>query len=144
MNYMMTQILDCLDEHDAGMLKAAGADRMLITVDAFGKKGPFNPAKCLIRCQVMEFLLRCALEKFYVAGLVETELEAVKKFNDEFLAPNIKNFGQEEWRKKNTFNVETDNFMKAHTKIWEHFYSKYCGKHKKPGQKDYMMVDEFD
>lgn len=38
----------------------------------------------------------------------------------------------------------TDNIMKAYKSLWEEFYRTHSGKHKKPGQKNYMMVDEFD
>ena len=43
-----------------------------------------------------------------------------------------------------TFYVYTDNFMKVYKLVWEHFDKRFSGKHKKPGQKDYMIVDEFD
>jgi hypothetical protein len=29
----------------------------------------------------MEFIIRCAIEKYFASGKVETELEAIKKFN---------------------------------------------------------------
>ena len=33
--------------------------------------------------------------------------------------------------------------VKAHKGLWEHVYKKNTGRHKMPGQKDFMMVDEF-
>ena len=48
------------------------------------------------------------------------------------------------WRQKNTFNMYTDNIMKAYRGLWEELYKMYSGKHAMPGQKKFMMVDEFD
>jgi hypothetical protein len=50
---------------------------MFITVNAGGKNGPYNPAKALIRCQLMEILIRCAIEKFYASGICKSELAAI-------------------------------------------------------------------
>jgi hypothetical protein len=35
--------LDCIDEHESGMLKSSDIGRMFITVNANSKKTPFNP-----------------------------------------------------------------------------------------------------
>ena len=69
--------LDCLDEHESGKLKSSDVGRMFITVNANGRKSPNNPQNAVVRFQLMELLIRCAIEKFLVAGLVQTELEAV-------------------------------------------------------------------
>jgi hypothetical protein len=34
--------------------------------------------------------------------------------------------------------------LKAYKPLFEHLYSKFGGKHCKPGQKLFMMIDEFD
>jgi len=34
--------------------------------------------------------------------------------------------------------------MKAYTKLWEHIYKQFSGKHVKPGSKPFMMYDEFN
>ena len=56
--------MNCLDEDENGKLKSTDADRMFITVNA-NRRGPTNPANCLIRLQLMEYIIRCAMEKFY-------------------------------------------------------------------------------
>lgn len=61
-------------------------DRMFITVNA-NRSGPTNPSNALVRFQFMEFIIRCAIEKYFASGKVETELEAIKKFNLEYLIP---------------------------------------------------------
>jgi len=43
-----------------------------------------------------------------------------------------------------TFNVGTDNVMKAYKKVWEHIYTANAGKHSLPGAKKCMMKDEFE
>ena len=71
-------------------------------------------------------------------------MEAIQKFLNEHLIPNCKDHDQHHWRMKKTFNVEVDNFMKAHQKIWDHLYKKYSGRHVLPGAKKFMMTDEFE
>jgi hypothetical protein len=75
MNQINTFLQDmgCLDQDETGKFKSADADRMFITVNA-SRSGPTNPAKNLIRLQFMEFFIRGAVEKFFVSGLLETEL----------------------------------------------------------------------
>jgi len=75
-NQFMGEHLDCLDHEKDGKLKPADADRMFITVNA-GRSGPTNPANNLIRCQFIEYVMRCAMEKYFASGQVETELEAI-------------------------------------------------------------------
>ena len=41
-------------------------------------------------------------------------------------------------------NVEVDNLLKAYLPLWEYVYKRHSGKHKKPGQKESMMQDEFE
>ena len=37
----------------------------------------------------MEFLMRCAVEKFFSAGVVASELEAIQRFNGEYIEPKL-------------------------------------------------------
>jgi hypothetical protein len=83
--------MECLDEDDYGKLKSTDADRMFITVNA-NRRGPTNPANCLIRLQLMEFVIRCAMEKFYASGAEKIELAAIKRFNNQFLIPVCKKY----------------------------------------------------
>jgi len=96
----------------------------------------------------MEYLLRCAIKKFFESKIVDTELDAVKLLIEDHMSrfiPDDNNpFDQDQWRLKNTMNVYVDNCIKAHQKIFEHIYDKFTGKHALPGSKKFMMVDEFD
>lgn len=67
-NQFMNEHLVCIDHDDKNAkLKPADADRMFITVNA-GRSGPTNPANNLIRCQFMEYIMRCAIEKYFASG----------------------------------------------------------------------------
>ena len=81
----MQDVIDAIDFTDDGKLKTSDMGRMFITVNA-GKSGPFNPAKALVRCQFMEMMIRCAIEKYLVADAVKTELEAIKMFNEKCIS----------------------------------------------------------
>lgn len=144
LSMFMGEVLDCIDDNELGKLKNSDADRLFITVNATGKRLPTNPANAMIRCQTMEFIIRAAIEKFFASGQVESELEAVKKFNEEFIKPKCAQFNQTKWRYANTFNVYVDNVMKAYEPAFKKMWSIYTGKHKKPGQKAAMMQDEFE
>ena len=73
---MLMSDLGCLDEGDTGTLKSTDSDRLFITVNA-GRRSAANPANAFVRLQLVEFITRCAIEKFFASGQVETELEAV-------------------------------------------------------------------
>ena len=90
LSMFLGEVLHCIDDQENGKLKNADADRLFITVNAFGKKLPTNPANAMVRYQLMEFLIRASIEKYFAAGLVESELDAVKKFNEEFIVPKLK------------------------------------------------------
>ena len=92
----------------------------------------------------MEFIIRAAIEKFYASGQVETELEAVIKFNEEYIIPKCTQFNQSKWRYGNTFNVYVDNVVKVYEHLFKKLWSIYSGIHTKPGQKPAMMQDEFE
>ena len=87
----MGEILKAIDKHPQGKLKAADVDRMMITVNA-GKSGPLNPANFLVRHQFLEFIIRCAIEKFFASGEVETELDAVKRMIEDHINVNCQDF----------------------------------------------------
>ena len=87
----------------------------------------------------MEFCIRAAIEKYFAAGIVETELDAIKKFNEEYIIPKCKAFNQTKWRYSNTFNVYFDNVMKVYEPFFKKLWTKHSGKHMKPGQKPAMM-----
>lgn len=84
----LSDSIDCFDKETGGRLRAADQGRIVAAVTSKRAKElppAFNPQAQLIRCQFLELLIRCALEKFFAAGKVTNELEAVQIFNKEFL-----------------------------------------------------------
>lgn len=49
----------------------------------------------------------------------------------------------QKWRDQRYWNEEVDNIYKSHFPIFDYIFKKYgCG-YLKPGEKPFMMVDEF-
>ena len=38
--------------------------------------------------------MRCAIEKFCSSGICATEIEAIEKFNEEYVIPKLEQFNQ--------------------------------------------------
>lgn len=139
----MDQTLKCVDEHKGGRLMASDVDRLVITVNA-GRASKLNPANQMCRHNFLEWVIRCAIEKFYASKQVETEIEAVRRFLDEFVVPNCVGFDEDEWRKSHTFNVETDNTMRAYLPLWKYLFAKYGASGEGFGKDKSLEMDEFD
>lgn len=139
----MDEVLKCVDKHKEGRLKPSDIDRMVITVNV-GKSSKLNPANQMCRSEFVEFIIRCSIEKFYASKQVETELDAVKKFLDEFVVPNCVGYDEDEWRKKYTYNVETDNTMRAYIPLWKYLFAKYGASGEGFGKEKSLEMDEFD
>jgi hypothetical protein len=60
------------------------------------------------------------------------------------LIPHYGNFSCQNWRETRYWNEEVDNIYKAHFPIFEKIFKSYSGKHMKPGDKQFMMADEFE
>lgn len=50
----------------------------------------------------------------------------------------------QKWRQDRYYNEEVDNITKAYKSVFEHLFNSYGGSHKKPGEKHFMTIDEFD
>ena len=49
----------------------------------------------------------------------------------------------QKWRDQRYWNEEVDNLLKSHYPLFDYIFKKYgCG-YLKPGEKPFMMVDEF-
>lgn len=64
---IMREVLNLVD---GDKLKLNDIDMMFIVVNAI-RKGDYNPPNGLIRYQFLEILLRIALKKYYIAGIVQ-------------------------------------------------------------------------
>lgn len=79
-----------------------------------------------------------------MSGKADTELESVKKFNEEYLVKSVP-MTQAQWRRKHTFTERVDIVMRTYLKHLEHIYGRFSGAHTEPGSKArFMEVDEFD
>ena len=88
--------------------------------------------------------MRCALEKYFQAGKVPNELEAMKKFYTAHIAPNRKRLkfsNSNKWRQERLFDPKVDNVMKAYKPVWDHLFSENCGS--KSGKGRFMSMDKF-
>ena len=127
---MMNETLDCIDHNAEGTLQIKDTGRMFITVNS--KVAPQNnPALALVRFQLMEFIIRCAMEKYLVAGIVTSAIDAIKMFNETYTVPRIaSNFDEGKWRLNKTFNVYVDNVLKAFKLTPTHFQHTFQDVHR--------------
>lgn len=140
----MTNEIHMFDEDENDALPSAKAQIIATSVKVSKVQSEYLLKNDIVRFQFLEYLLRCAIKKYFESGVCETELDAVKMMIENHIRKDIKSqFDQVEWRKANTLNVNVDNCLKAHAKVWDHMYSKFSGRHALPGAKPFMMCDEF-
>ena len=133
------QELDLIDNHN---FKQADADRMFIAINTVvGLRGPQNPANSLVRYQLMELLIRVAMEKY---PIMPTEAEAFEKVCEEHLIPKMGNLDQTVWRRVNTLTEAIDNVVKAFRPVFKHLYKEYGGKQQMGGRRHYISMEEFE
>eukprot|EP00347_Sterkiella_histriomuscorum_P020671 403336916 len=129
---------------DGDQLNQSDADRYFITVNS-NKRGPLIPANALVRFQFVEILLRLAIKKFFESQLAQTESQAFQLLIDNHIIPATSHIiKSQEWRKTILWNEQVDNILKAYLPVFQHVYNNYGGTHRKPGQKMFMTVDEFE
>lgn len=88
--------------------------------------------------------MRLALKKFDETKQVETKVEAVSQLYMLHINGAYPNVDTQPWREQRYWNEDVDNTFKAHYPIFEWIFKNFGGKNKKPGERDYMMADEFD
>ncbi|CDW85738.1 UNKNOWN [Stylonychia lemnae] len=139
---IMREVLDLVDQEH---LKLNDTDMFFIIVNSI-KKGEINPANGLVRYQFLEIMMRVALKKYHSSGFCKTQSEAVAKLIDKNFMP-IQNsilYQNHGWRTQRYWNEGCDNALKAFRPLLEWIYHKFGGTHKKPGEKTFMTVDEFE
>ncbi len=78
---LMREVLALVDTN----LKLNDIDMLFIVVNAV-RKGDYNPPNGLVRYQFLEILMRVALKKYYVGGVVLTQREAVRMLRERNLS----------------------------------------------------------
>ena len=138
-----TTFLHDLELVDGNNFKQADADRMFIAINTMVgvERGPMNPTNSLIRYQLMELLIRVAMEKYPVCP---TEALSFEKVCEEHLIPRMGDLNdQTVWRREHTLTESVDNVMKAFRPLFKHLFKEY-GKPKMGGQRLYIAMDEFE
>eukprot|EP00347_Sterkiella_histriomuscorum_P017331 403349792 len=150
-------MIQTLNITDKEKLKPDDCDRLFIGVNAGNqRKAAFIPEKALVRFQFLEILMKAAIKRYFESGDVESELEAIDILESSHLRP-IKdgsdsslqmmmryNYNQQRWRQERFWNEPCDNILKAFAPLFTYIYNTFGGSHKKPGQKTFMTLDEFD
>ena len=60
------------------------------------------------------------------------------------LEPNYGHLNPQQWRYDRYWNEEVDNIYKSHFPLFDYIYKNYGCHYLKPGEKPFMMVDEFE
>jgi len=58
--------------------------------------------------------------------------------------PHFGHMEAQQWRNERYWNEEVDNIYKSHFPIFDYMFKHYGGKYMKPGDKQFMEVDEFN
>lgn len=125
---------------DGKEVKFAASDTEFISITKRTKKTNLNPGNALIRSQFLEILARLALRR-YENSQVSKE-QAIHKFQSLNLDP-FQTYDTQNFRETKLWVEPVDNILKAHYPMLEHLYLKFGGHWVKPGEKPFMMCDEF-
>ncbi len=128
---------------DGNIIKYAASDTEFITMNKRTKASPLIPGVALVRFQFIEVLMRLAFKRYEETKVATSKAEAVSMMLRANLAKHYSNVGGQKWREERYWNEEVDNVLKSHFPILDKLYKGYGGKYVKPGEKHYMMADEF-
>ena len=76
----MTSILCMFEEEETGHLHSSKASIISASVKVPKVKSDYICQNEVVRFQFLEYLLRCAIKKYFESGKCESELEAVTMF----------------------------------------------------------------
>lgn len=79
-----------------------------------------------------------------IAGVVKTKPEAVKMMIEKNLVPHFGELNNMKFKQERYWNEDVDNLYKSHLPIFEFLYKTFGNHYLKPGDKPFMMVDEFE
>lgn len=107
------------------------------------KNNPRNPANSLVRYQFMEIIVRLALDKYLRKKVVQTPTEAVERLVNVDMWPILFKYDSNRWRWDYYICEEVDLVYKAHKPILDNIWTRFSVRLKKPGQKNFMCLEEF-
>lgn len=102
-----------------------------------------NTAYGLVRHEFLEFLIRISLDKYFRSGYCKTESEAIEIFFKSHFIKNLTIYDQDKWRFERFFNQECEDVIIENREILQIVFDMYSGKKAKPGEKKYMLVEDF-
>ena len=79
-----------------------------------------------------------------IAKEAKSKPEAIKMLMEKNLMPFYGELDVQKWRYERYWNEEVDNIFKAHFPIFDFLYKTFGCHYLKPGDKPFMMVDEFE
>ncbi|OMJ79651.1 hypothetical protein SteCoe_20271 [Stentor coeruleus] len=106
-------------------------------------KNTTNSAYGLVRHEFLEFLIRVSLDKYYRSGLCFTECEAIETFFQTHFINHLTIYEQDKWRVDRLFNKECEEVLIENREIFQTIFDIYSGRKAKPGEKKYMLVEDF-
>jgi hypothetical protein len=141
--------------HDGKIINATTSDTEFISINKRTKPSNLNPGLALVRFQLMEILMRLAFKRYeestfnhtlnyFLAKEASSKSEAVRLMYEKNLLPNYGTMDPQKWRDERYWNEEVDNLYKSHYPIFDKLYKNFGCHYLKPGDKPFMMVDEFE
>ena len=142
---VLTEIMSyCNNFIDKETFMLNDVDFNVIACNGGMKATKLNPEKALVRCQMLEVIVRMSIDKFVKSGIVKTVSEAVQMSMEKHFAPFFETFNCHEFRTKKLWQEEMDVLFTRWLPGLEALYKKNCIKLAMPGvAKTPMCLDEF-
>jgi len=86
----MSGILNMFEEEETDFLHSSKASIISASVKVPKVKSDYICQNEVVRFQFLEYLLRCAIKKYFESGKCESELDAVKMFIENHVSKYIK------------------------------------------------------
>lgn len=125
-------------------IRFAESDTQFLTLNKRSKNSYLNPGVALIRCQLLEILIRLALKRYEETKITESKATAVRMMYEQNLIPYYDKQDSQCFRDERYWNEEVDNIYKSHLALFEYLYKNYGGTHMKPGDQWFMTSDELE
>lgn len=90
MEWLMTNEIHMFDEDENDALPSAKAQIIATSVKVSKVQSEYLLKNDIVRFQFLEYLLRCAIKKYFESGVCETELDAVKMMIENHIRRHIK------------------------------------------------------
>jgi len=125
----------CADFIDNAAIKGSDIDLQFIACNG-GKKvtSYLSPDKGLVRFQMLEVLVRLAIDKYIKTGITKSYLEAIKSAFENHYITYFRNFQCHRFRKERLWRQEIDVLYTRLEPALGAIFHRYSGKYIAPGQ----------